>query len=111
MLKTTISSKMLTANKMLGARMLAANKVVDIEDGDGSKYVKSKTGRSESQNLAKFRKLSKSEKSKGKKSKKLSKSRNSSNFDATEARPSFLTLGARETFNCLWLAFTKALIY
>ena len=42
--------------------------------------------------------------------KKLSKSRNSTNFDATEDKPKFLTPDARTAFNRLWLAFTKALI-
>ena len=60
--------------------------------------------------MSKSRKLSKSEKSKGKKSKKLSKSGNLPNFDAKNSGPSFLTPKARSTFNCLWLAFTKALI-
>ena len=42
--------------------------------------------------------------------KKLSKSGNSTNFDATEVGPKFLTLDIRTAFNHLWLAFTKALI-
>ena len=42
--------------------------------------------------------------------KKLSKSRNSTNFNATEDGPKFLTSNIRTTFNRLWLAFTKALI-
>ena len=88
--------------------MLAANEVVDIEDSDRSKHMKSKTGRLESQNLAKSRKLSKSRKSKGKKSKKPSKSRDLLNFDTTKVGPSFPTLGARKVFNHLQLAFTKA---
>ena len=41
------------------------------------------------------------------KSKKPSKSGNLPNFDAKKAGPSFLTPGAREAFNRLWLAFTK----
>ena len=53
-------------------------------------------------------KSQKSSKSKSEKSKKLSKNENSSNFDALEAGPSFLTPKARATFNCLQLAFTKA---
>ena len=60
--------------------------------------------------MAKLQKLSKSRKSKGKKSKKPSKSGNSSHFNAMENEPSFLTPGAREAFNRLWLVFTKALI-
>ena len=61
--------------------------------------------------LSKGLKLSKSGNSKGKKSaksKKPSKSGNSPNFDAKKAGLSFLTPGARETFNSLQLAFTKA---
>ena len=44
------------------------------------------------------------------KSKKLSKIENLSNFDAKKNGSNFLTFGAREAFNCLWLAFIKALI-
>ena len=110
MLKTTMSSQILTANEVLGARMLAADEVGSVGGGgdgssDGSKRVEPKTGRSESQ------KLSKSGNSKGKKSaksKKPSKSGNSPNFNAKEAGPSFLIPGAREAFNRLRLAFTKA---
>ena len=40
--------------------------------------------------------------------KKLSKSGNSTNFDATEDRPKFLTPDARTAFNRLRLAFTEA---
>ena len=68
--------------------------------------------------LSKLGKLSKSRKSKSKKMsksqnlaksrKKLSKGRNLTNFDIIEARSKFLTSDARRTFNCLWLAFTKA---
>ena len=54
--------------------------------------------------------MSKSRKS-AKSGKSLPKSKNSPNFSAIEAGPSFLTLGARETFNRLRLAFTKALIF
>ena len=112
MLKTTMSSQVLAANEVLGAKVLAANEVGSDGGGDdglsdGLKCVKPKTRRSESQ------KLSKSGNSKGKKSaksKKPSKSGNSSNFDAKEAGLSFLTPGAREVFNCLRLTFTEALI-
>ena len=69
-----------------------------------------KSRKSKGQKLAKSQKLSKSRKSKGKKSKKPSKSGNSPSFDATEAGPSFLTPDTKISFNCLWLAFTKALI-
>ena len=71
---------MLAANKMLGARVLAANEVDDIGGGDRSinesKHMKPKTRRLKSQKLAKSRKLTKLGKSKGKKSKKLSKNGN-----------------------------------
>ena len=82
--------------------------VVRFGVGGSSKELVKKSGKLKGQNLAKSQKLSKSGKSKGKKSKKMSKSGNLPNFDATEARSSFLTPGARETFNCLRLAFTKA---
>ena len=100
MLKTTISSQVLAANEVLGARVLAANEIGDVGGGDGSndrsKHVEPKTGKT-----FKSRKLSKS----GKNS---SKSGNSPNFGATEAGPSFLTPEARSAFNRLRLAFTKA---
>ena len=94
-----MSSQVLAANEVLGARVLAANEVGSVGGGgngssDGSKRVEPKTGRSESKKSAK--------------SKKLSKSGNLPNFDAKEAGPSFLTPGAREAFNRLRLAFTKA---
>ena len=76
-----------------------------ISGGSNEKLTK------KSRKLSKGLKLSKSGNSKSKtlaKSKKPSKSRNLSNVGATEARPSFLTLGAREVFNRLQLAFTKA---
>ena len=99
MLKTTISSQVLVANEVLGARVLAANEVSSVDGGgdglsDGSKRVEPKTGRSESKKSAK--------------SKKPSKSGNSPNFDAKEAGPSFLTPEARSAFNRLRLAFTEA---
>ena len=104
MLKTTMSSQVLAANEILGARVLSANEVGDIEGGEGLKRVKSKTGRSESQKLSKSRKSAKSRK-------KLSKRRNSPNFDTKEPGPNFLTPGAREIFNRLRLAFIEALIF
>ena len=71
-----------------------------------------------SEKTSKSRKLSKSGKSKGEKTsksqnsaksgKRLSKSGNSTNSDATEERPKFLTPDARIVFNRLRLAFTKA---
>ena len=111
MLKTTVSLQVLIADKVL-----AADEVDGVEGGDESieKYEKlSKTGK-----LSKSQKLSKSRKSKSKKTskswnlaksrKKLSKSGNSTNFDATEDGPKFLTPDARTAFNRLRLAFTEA---
>ena len=104
MLKTTIWSQELAANKVLGARVLAANEVDDVNGGDGSsdrlKHVEPKTTRLESQKTSKSQNLAKS--------KKQTKSGNSPKFDATEDGPSFLTPEARAAFNRIRLAFTKA---
>ena len=54
-------SQVFTANKMLGAKILAASKDGDIEDSSKSKRVKLKIGKSESQKLLKSKKLSTSE--------------------------------------------------
>ena len=62
-----------------------------------------KSGKSKSKKTSKSQKLAKS-------GKKLSKGGNSTNFNAMEDKPKFLTPNARTTFNRLWLAFTKALI-
>ena len=43
--------------------------------------------------------------------KNLSKSENSSNFNAKDDEPSFLTSEAGAAFNCLWLAFIEAPIF
>ena len=114
MLKTTRSSQEFAVNEVLSAKVLAVGEVGDVGNGDGSsngsKRVEPKTRRSESQKLAKSQKSSKSGKSKGKKSEKSSKSGNLSNFNAKNSGPSFLTPKARSAFNCLRLAFTKALI-
>ena len=106
-----MSSQVLIANEVL-----AAIEVNSVEDGDESiekcgKLLKtgkssksrklSKLGKSKSEKTSKSRNLAKS-------GKKLSKSGNSTNFDATEDRPKFLTSNARTAFNCLWLAFTEA---
>ena len=114
MLKKTMSSQVLAANEVLGARMLAADEVSSVgggggdESSDGSKCVEPKTGRPKSQKSAKSQKSSKSGKSKGEKSKKPPKSGNSPNFGATGSGPSFLTPEARSAFNRLRLAFTEA---
>ena len=63
----------------------------------------SKSGKAKSKKIFKSQNLAKSRK-------KSLKSRSFTNFDATEARPKFLTFDTRITFNRLWLAFTKALI-
>ena len=110
MLKTTVSSQVLVINEML-----AANEVYGIEGGDES--IKKCGKLSKTRKLSKSPKLSKSRKSKSEKTskswnspksgKKLSKSGNSTNFDATEDGPKFLTSDARTAFNCLRLAFTE----
>ena len=64
----------------------------------------SKSGKSKSEKTSKSQNLAKS-------GKKLSKSGNSTNFDATEDGPKFLTPNTRTTFNRLRLAFTKAPIF
>ena len=106
-----MSSQMLVADKML-----TANEVDGVEGDD--KLIKkcgklSKTGKlSKSQKLSKLGK-SKSEKmfkswNLAKSGKKLSKSGNSTNFNATEDGPKFITPDARTAFNRLRLAFTEA---
>ena len=102
MLKTTISSQVLAANEMLGARVLAAD---EVGGGDRSND-RSKRGEPKTGKTSKVQKSSKSQKSA--KSKKPSKSRNSPNFGAMKPGWSFLTLEAKSTFNRLRLAFNKA---
>ena len=102
---------MLIANKVL-----AANEVDGIKSGYES--IKKCGKLSKTRKSSKFQKLSKSGKSKSKKTsksrnsaklgKKLSKSGNSTNFDAMEDGPKFLTPDARTAFNRLRLAFTEA---
>ena len=60
-----------------------------------------KSGKSKSEKTSKSQNLAKS-------GKKLSKNGNSTNFNATEDRPKFLTPDARTAFNRLRLAFTEA---
>ena len=113
-----MSSKVLAANKVLGAKVLAVNQAGDVggssdEFNNESKRVEPKTRRSENQKSANSLKSSKSRNLKSKKSakfKKPSKIGNASNFNAKKAGQSFLTPKARSTFNRLWLAFTKASI-
>ena len=91
-----MSLQMFATNEVLNAKVLAANKVNDIKGSGRSKYVKLKTEKLKSQKWFKSRKLS--------------KNGNSSKFDAKENKLNFLTPNTREAFNCLQLAFTKALI-
>ena len=95
MLITTMSSQVLAANEVLGAKVLTANKFDDNGGGDElnnrSKCVESKGKKSA-------------------KSKRPSKSENSPYFGVTELGPSFLTPEARSAFNRLWLAIIKASI-
>ena len=92
-LKTTVSSKKLTL-KQLGVD----NGEVNRFGISGSvEYTK------KSEKMSKFWNLAKSKK-------KSSKSGNLTNFDATEARPKFLTPDIKTAFNRLWLAFTETLI-
>ena len=105
MLKTTVSSQVLVADKVL-----AANEVDGIEGGDEliEKYGKSsKTGKSSKSRKSKSEKTFKS-RNLAKSGKKSSKSGNSTNFDATEDKPKFLTPDTRTAFNRLRLAFTEA---
>ena len=76
--------------------------------GNGVEHAK-KSGKSSKSRKSKSEKMSKSQNS-AKSRKKLSKSGNSTNFDATEDGPKFLTPDARTTFNRLRLAFTEASI-
>ena len=103
MLKTTVPPERLTPKRL------------EVDDGEvdgfgvggnGVEHTKkpeklSKSGKSKSEKTSKSWNLAKS----GKKS---SKSGNSTNFDATEDGPKFLTPDARTAFNRLRLAFTEA---
>ena len=75
-------------------------------DRNGVKYAK-KSGKLSKSGKSKSEKMSKSQNS-AKLGKKLSKNKNSTNFNATEDRPKFLTLNAKTAFNRLRLAFTEA---
>ena len=98
-LKTTVPPKRLIS-KWLGVD----DNEVDKFSVEGSKEIAKKLRNLKSEKLSKFQKLTKLKKI-------LSKSGNSSNFNATKARPKFWTLDAKIAFNCLWLAFIKALIF
>ena len=97
MLKMTVSSERSTP-KRLGVGDGEINRFG--VGRNGVKHAK-KSGKSKSEKTSKSRNSAKS----GKKS---SKSGNSTNFDATEDGPKFLTPDARTAFNRLRLAFTKA---
>ena len=98
MLKTIKSLLVFAANELLRASILAVNEIDDIEGGDRSKRMESKTRRSENQKLVKSQKSSKS---KSERLKTPFKSRNSTNFNATETYLSFWTPETRTTFNRL----------
>ena len=91
MLKMTILLERLTLERLA----VGDNEINRFGVGCGVEHVKKSKKTSKSQNLTKS-------------GKKLSKSGNTTNFDATEARPKFLTPNAKTTFNCLQLAFIKA---
>ena len=100
---------------MTPKRLEIDNDKVDKFGISDNEEIVRKSEKLKSQNLSKSRnlkgkKLFKSQKL-IKSKKKLSKSRNLLNFGATEAKPKFLTLNAKTTFNCLRLAFIKTLIF
>ena len=88
---------MLADNKVLAARVLAADENDDIGGDNGlndrSKHVESKPEKSAKSGNLKGKKLAKF--------KKPSKSRNSPNFGVMEPGSSFLTLKARSAFDRL----------
>ena len=99
-----MSSQMLVTNEVL-----TTDEVEGIESGDeliekceklSKTWKLSKSGKSKSEKTSKSENLAKS-------GKKLSKSGNSTNFDATEDGPKFLTSDAKTAFNRLWLAFIE----
>ena len=95
---------------LVADEVLAADEVDGIEGGDEliEKCGKlSKTGKLSKSGKPKSEKMSKSRNS-AKSGKKSSKSGNSTNSDATEDGPKFLTPNARTAFNRLRLAFTEA---
>ena len=104
MLKTTVLPKKLISDKLKTSNGKSGISI----DSDGMEHAK-KSEKLKTQNLLKSQKLFKSQKS-AKTRKKLSKRGNSTNFDAKKTKLNFLIPKARMTFNCLWLAFTKALI-
>ena len=103
MLKTTVQPERLTLERLgVGDGEVNGFGV----GGNGVEYAK-KSGKSSKSGKSKSEKTSKSRNS-AKLGKKLSKSGNSTNFDAMEDRPKFLTPNTRTTFYRLWLAFTEA---
>ena len=93
---------------LIANELLAANKINSIKDNN--KSIKKYRKLSKVRKLVKGLKLFKSQKL-AKSRKKLSKSENLSNFDTKKNKPSFFTFDAKTIFNCLWLAFIKALIF
>ena len=95
---------------LVADKVLITDKVDGVEGSDEliEKYEKlSKTGKLFRLEKLKSEKMSKSQNS-TKSRKKLSKNGNSTNFNATEGGPKFLTSNTRTTFNRLQLAFTEA---
>ena len=77
-------------------------KVVRYGAGNSGEKFAKKSRKSKDQNLFKSQKTLKS--------KKLSKSENLLKFNTKKVEPNILTPDAKEAFNFLWLAFTKASI-
>ena len=103
MLKTTILLEKLTP-KRLG---VGDGKVDGFSVGGNDVEHAKKSGKLFKSGKSKSKKTSKSRNS-AKSGKKLSKNGNSTNSDATEDGPKFLTPNARTALNRLWLAFTEA---
>ena len=124
MLKTTRSFDKPVPSRNYGSKSASNrnndNRLTSGKNDSNSKVNRFGVGRNDMKHAKKLGKLFKSEKSKSEKMskswnlaksrKKLSKSGNSTNFDAMEVGPKFLTSNARTTFNRLWLAFTEASI-
>ena len=81
--------------KSISERLEISNDEIDRFDVSNSREI-----------IKKLRKLFKSQKL-AKLGKKLLKNGNLPNFGITEARPKFLTLDTKITFNYLWLIFIK----
>ena len=99
MLKTTILLEILTS-KLLKVDDNEVNRVCI----SSFKKIAKKSGKSKNKKLSKFQKSAKS-------GKKLLKSINSHIFGIKKNGLSFLTSKTKVSFNCLWLAFIKVLIF